>query len=79
MHVNQRCLSWTAVHSLSLSRRNASQVFDPAQHPADITLDWVECTGILSCSAAAALLQPVITCEGEMPSILLRDAICCIR
>lgn len=63
--INQKLLAWT-MHSLSLSRQNASQIFDVALHPADISLEWAECDGILWCFAVAALLQPVITCEGEM-------------
>lgn len=49
------------------------QTFDLAEHPADITLEWVECTSTLSCDLGAGLLQPVITCAGEMENALLRD------
>ena len=63
--INQGCLVAWVVHSLSIARLNSWQTFDPAAHPADTTLSWVECEGILSCAAGAALLQPVITCAGE--------------
>ncbi len=42
-----------------------SQTNDPAEHPADITLEWAECDWP-SCENVAAELQPVITCAGEM-------------
>lgn len=41
------------------------KTFDDARHPADITLEWAECTSSSDCDAGAASLQPVITCEGE--------------
>ena len=62
-----------AVDYPSLSRLNASQVYDPAVHPADVTLNWVECDGIYDCAAAPAVLQPVITCEGEMWNTLCSE------
>ena len=62
-------VAW-AVGSFSLSRATASQIFDNALHPADISLDWVECDTIYDCFGVVALLQPVITCEGEMSNTL---------
>lgn len=48
-------------------RVNKSQVTDDALHPADITLEWVNCGyTIVLCEDEAALAQPVITCVGEM-------------
>ncbi len=48
-------------------RDRTSQTFDPAQHPVDIGLLWVDCTSTYSsgCAYDAALLQPTITCDGE--------------
>lgn len=51
---------------LSCASAYASQTNDLAQHPADITLDWVECVGFL-CDDDAAVSQPVVTCvEGKI-------------
>lgn len=51
---------------LSHPRVYVSQTNDLSQHPADITLDWVQCVGFL-CDDDSAVSQPVITCvEGRM-------------
>ena len=42
------------------------QTYDPAEHPVEIALEWVECSSAYSCDAEAGILQPVILCEGEM-------------
>lgn len=51
--------------SLARVRGYVSQTNDLAQHPVDISLKWVECTGY-PCDDDPAVSQPVITCEGEM-------------
>lgn len=40
------------------------QTFDIAQHPADITLEWADCTSTAICDLEAGLLQPSIICDG---------------
>eukprot|EP00752_Nemacystus_decipiens_P005468 g4954.t1 len=40
------------------------RTYDDAAHPVDITLEWSSCLTPSLCDEGAALLQPVITCEG---------------
>jgi len=42
------------------------QTFDIAQHPADIALEWADCTSTAGCDLTAGVLQPKVTCAGEL-------------
>ena len=58
-------LKFRCCSSLARLCTYVSQTNDLAQHPVDISLKWAKCVGFL-CDSEPAILQPAITCEGEM-------------